>query len=231
MKTLFTTLLFFLFTLSNLMAQSDDYSKWSIRLNVTNTFTNESDPIEGGDLEMGNAFGFEAGIKYFFNKNIATELTFWGSNHDTKIQYNDFDQHRYDIGDVYMVPLNLIFQYHFILNNFRPYLGAGVNYSFFYVNEEEIIGGVHGAEFDSAFGFAIQGGVIYDINKRWFVDFDIKQMFISTDMTTYHGWCGTPAKSTYTKVTVPCPDYNVEDVVNKVDINPLSIGVGIGFKF
>jgi len=231
MKTLLTTLLFFTFTISNLMAQNDDYSKWSVRLNATNVLTNESDPIEGGDLVMSNTFGFEVGVKYFFSKNIATELTIGGSNHDSKIQYSDFDQHRYDIGDVYMVPLNLIFQYHFILNDFRPYFGAGINYTFFYVKEKELIGGVYGGEFDSTFGFALQGGVIYDISNNWFVNFDIKQMFISTDLTTYHGWCETPAKSTYAKIAIPCPDYNVEDVVNKVDINPLSIGVGIGFKF
>ena len=56
-------------------------------------------------------------------------------------------------------------------------------------------------------------------------------MFISTDLTTYHGWCGNPAKSAITKVAVPCPDYNVEDVKTKVDINPLSIGLGLGYKF
>ena len=231
MKTLFTTLFFFIFTFSNLMAQNDDYSKWSVRLNATDTFTNESDPIEGGDLVMGNGFGFEAGVKYFFNKNLATEFSLGNSKHTTKIQYADFEQHRYPIGDVYMVPLNLIFQYHFILNDFRPYLGVGVNYTFFYVDEEEITGGVHGGKFDSSIGFTLQGGLIYDISNRWFVNFDLKQMFISTDMTTYHGWCGTPEKSTFTKVAVPCPDYNVEDVVNKVTINPLSIGLGIGFKF
>ena len=231
MKFLTTVILFYIVTTSTIQAQNDDYSKWSIRLSATNVLTNESDQIEEGDLSMGNTFGFEVGVKYFFNKNIATELTIGDSNHNTKIQYNDFDQHRYDIGDVYMVPLNLIFQYHFILKDFRPYFGVGINYTFFYVKEKELIGGVYGGEFDSTFGFALQGGVIYDINNRWFVNFDLKQMFISTDMTTYHGWCETPAKSTYAKIAIPCSDYNVEDVVNKVGINPLSIGVGIGFKF
>ncbi len=55
-------------------------------------------------------------------------------------------------------------------------------------------------------------------------------MFIFTDMTTYHGWCGTSEKSASTKVAVPCPHYNVEDVV-KVSINPLSHRLGIGYKF
>ncbi len=231
MKTQFNTLLLFILTVSTIYAQNNNTSKWSLQLNATNILINESDPIEGGDLVMGNAFGFEIGVKYFFTKNISTNFSLGYSNHETKIQYSDFEQHRYPIGDVIMVPLNLSFQYYFILNDFRPYVGVGINYTHFYVKEEELIGGVNGAEFDSTLGFALQGGVIYDINKKWFVNFDIKQMFISTDMTTYHGWCGTPAKSTYTKVAVPCPDYNVEDVVNKVDLNPLSFGLGIGYKF
>ncbi len=231
LKTLFKTLLLFILNVSAINAQNDSFSKWAVQLNATNILTNENDPIKGGDLVMGNAFGFEIGLNYFFTKNISTELSLGYSNHETKIQYSDFEQHRYSIGDVYMLPLNLNFQYHFILNNFQPYVGAGINYTHFYVKQEELIGGVNGAEFDSTFGFALQGGIIYDINKKWFVNFDIKQMFISTDMTTYHGWCGTPAKSTYTKVAIPCPDYNVKDVVNKVDINPLSLGLGIGYKF
>jgi len=59
------------------------------------------------------------------------------------------------------------------------------------VKGEELLGGVDGGEFDSTFGFALQGGIDYEINNRWFVNFDIKQKFISTDMTIYHGWCGT----------------------------------------
>ncbi len=93
---------------------------------------------------------------------------------------------------------------------------------------EELLGGVDGGEFDSTFGFALQGGIDYEINNRWFFNFDIKQKFISTDMTIYHGWCGTPSKS---QMAIPCPDYNVEDVVEKVKINPLSFGLGIGFRF
>jgi len=231
MKNLISFLLFFVLFVYTINAQNDSFSKWSVRLNATNILTNESDPIKDADLEMSNAFGFEIGLNYFFTKNISTEFSLGYSNHETKIQYYDFEQHRYSIGGVNMVPLNLSFKYHFILNNFRPHVGAGFNYTLFSVKEEEIIGGVHGAEFDGALGFALQGGLIYDVNNTWFVNFDIKQMFISTNMTTYSGWCGTPKKSASTKVAVPCPDYNVEDVKTKVDINPLSIGLGIGYKF
>ncbi|NOQ91985.1 MAG: outer membrane beta-barrel protein [Flavobacteriaceae bacterium] len=228
MKTQLKTLLFFIFIISTLNAQKDSNSKWAIQLNVINVLPNESDPIEGGSLTMSDAFGFEIGINYFFNNNISTEFTLGSSNHETKIQYSYFEQHRYIIGDVLIIPLNLNFQYHFYLNKFKSYLGAGINYTFFNVKEEELIGGVDGGEFDSTFGFVLQGGIDYEINNRWFVNFDIKQMFISTDMTIYHGWCGTPAKS---QMAIPCPDYNIEDVVEKVDINPLSFGLGIGYKF
>ena len=231
MKTIFKSLLLFIVSVSTIYAQNDNASKWSLQLNAVYVSPFENTPIEGDDLVMGNTFGFEIGLNYFFTKNISTNFSLGYSNHETKIQYSDFEQHRYSIGDVKMVPLNLSFQYHFILNNFRPFLGAGINYTQFDVKGEELIGGVYGGEFDSSFGFTLQGGVLYDINKKWFVNFDIKQMFISTDMTTYHGWCGTPAKSINTKMATPCPDYNVEDVVNKVSINPLSIGLGLGFKF
>ncbi len=225
MKTLFITLFLFVFSVSSIYSQNNDYSKWYVQLNALSVLPDVGDDIKGRDLTMSDEFGFEIGVSYFINKNISTKLTIGDSNHKTMIQYDDFDQHRYSIGDVRIIPFSLDFQYHFYLNKFNPYVGAGANYSFFYVKSEELIGGVYGGEFDSTFGLALQGGVNYNINSKWFVNFDIKKMFISTDMTTYHGWCGTLAKA------VPCPDYNVEDIVEKVDINPLSFGLGIGYRF
>ena len=156
---------------------------------------------------MSNSFGFEMGINYFFNKNIVTQFALASSKHETIIQYSDFENHRYKIGDVMQIPLNLIFHYHLQLNKFKPFVGAGVNYTFFNVKEEVLIGGVYGGEFDNNFGFVFQGGIDYEINKNWFVNFNIKQIFLSTDMTVYTGWCDTPAKS---QLAVPCSDYFID---------------------
>lgn len=231
MKPLSTTLLFFIITISTINAQNNNYSKWSVRLNAVNVLTSTSDAITDGEFVLGNSFGFEIGLKYFFTKNISTEFSLMNSKHKSKIQYFDFEQHRYSIGDVNIIPLNLNFQYNFILNDFHPYVGIGINYTFFYVKDEDIIGGVHGGEFDNALGFTLQGGIAYEINKHWFVNFDVKQMFISTDMTTYRGWCDTPEKNSQIKTAIPCPDYRVEEVKTKVNINPLSLGLGVGYTF
>ncbi len=232
MKTLFATLLFLIFTLSNLIAQNNNYSKWAVRLNALSVSPNEGDNIEEGDLTMTNVFGFEIGLNYYFNKNISVEFSLASSKHKAFLQYKGIEYvavYNYDIGDVMILPANLNFQYHFYFKKFKPYIGAGINYTSFIVKQDnDIIGGVRGGEFDDAFGFVIQGGINYDINNKWFINLDLKKLFLSTDMTTYHGWCGTPAKG---MVAIPCPDYNVEEIIEEVDINPLSIGLGIGYKF
>jgi len=230
MKTLFPTLVLLIFTVSTINAQNDNYFDWSLRLSGLSVMPVESDGVEGRDLTMSNEFGFEIGLNYFFNKNISTELSLGSSSHETIIQYDDWEQHRYSIGDVRIIPIDLNFQYHFDLNKLKPYVGAGVNYTFFYVEEEMLAGGVNGGKFDNAFGFVLQGGIDYAINDKWYINLDLKKLFLSTEMTTYHGWCGDEfaAKAI---VAVPCPDYNVEEIVEKVDINPLSIGLGIGYKW
>ncbi|MEN8125872.1 MAG: OmpW family outer membrane protein [Bacteroidota bacterium] len=230
MKTIFTTLLLFVFSLSSVYAQNDDYSKLTLKISGLRVVADENDNIEGKDLTISNDYGFEIGLNYFFNKNIAVEFSLASSKHKAVLQYNGIEYigGYYDIGKLTMVPINLNFQYYFYFNKFKPYLGAGINYSSFYVKDKELIGGVYGGKFDDAIGFILQGGINYDINKKWFVNLDLKKLFLTTDMTTYNGWCGTAAKG---MAMEPCPDYNIEEVIEEVDINPLSLGLGIGYNF
>ena len=117
-----------------------------------------------------------------------------------------------DLGSVWLLPPTLTAQYHFNFDNFRPYVGAGVNYTMFYsVDAGNTIKDV---SYDNAFGIAFQGGIDYDLNDTWFLNIDAKYILLSTDVTV-------DASNLAAGLSIPA----------KVDINPLLVGVGFGMRF
>lgn len=95
----------------------------------------------------------------------------------------------------------------------RPYVGVGVNYTLFF-NENLPAGTVlDSIDYDPSFGLALQAGVDYALNERWFLNVDVKKVWINTDVTID----GTT---------------NLGAVVEAdVDINPVIFGVGIGWRY
>jgi outer membrane protein len=61
---------------------------------------------------------------------------------------------------------------------------------------------------DDSWGFALQGGVDVEIGKGWYLNADIKKVWLDTDAS----WQGTAAKA-------------------DVTVDPLIASVGIGYRF
>ncbi|WP_296313828.1 OmpW/AlkL family protein [Winogradskyella sp. UBA3174] len=199
----------------NLNAQedmaTDDYSKWQIRFRLISVIPNESADIEaiGGDVEIDAAFVPELDFTYFFTKNWAVELILATANHD--VNAVDTAVGDIDLGDVWLLPPTLTLQYHFYTGNFKPYLGAGINYTIFYgIDEGDVADNV---EYENSIGFAFQGGLDYNLNDKWFLNLDVKYILLSTD------------------ATVDATSALGATVGVDVDINPLIIGFGVGMKF
>ena len=105
-------------------------------------------------------------------------------------------------------------QYHFYTSDqkvFKPYIGAGVNYTLFYNVKS---GDVAGVEYDNALGYAAQVGFDLMLDDTFFINFDAKRLFLSTDVTV-------DASNLAPGLSIPA----------EVDINPWLIGVGVGMKF
>ncbi|MDB9755123.1 outer membrane beta-barrel protein [Winogradskyella sp.] len=203
MKNLFLFILLASFSF-NLNAQddtaTDDYNKWQARLRIVSVIPSPSDNIDGADVDISTAFVPELDFTYFFTKNIALELILATAKHNVEVE-------DVDLGHVWLLPPTLNLQYHFYANKFKPYVGAGVNYTIFYGVDE---GDVVGMDYENTFGFSLQTGVDYNLNDKWFLNFDIKKLFLSTDVDVDSGEGVLPVE---------------------VDIDPLIIGFGIGMKF
>ncbi|MFC5045510.1 OmpW family protein [Aquimarina hainanensis] len=188
-----------------------DYSKWQIRVRGVVVNPDESATIEtiGGNVDISTSVIPEVDITYFFTKNIAAELILGTTKHNVEaISTAPGD---IDLGHVWLLPPTLTLQYHFTELVVKPYVGAGVNYTIFYgVDEGDVANDV---DYDNSFGFALQAGIDYDLTDKWFLNVDVKKIFLQTD------------------VTVDATSALGATVGADVDINPWLFGLGVGYKF
>jgi len=114
-----------------------------------------------------------------------------------------------DVGSVWLLPPTLLVQLHPAPDAVvRPYVGAGVNLTIFY-NEDVPGTTVTEASYDTAFGFALQGGVDIPLSdgSPWMINADAKKIFLNTDV-----------------------GLNDDAITADVDIDPWVISVGIGYR-
>ena len=86
----------------------------------------------------------------------------------------------------------------------KPYVGAGINYT--RISSVNLLDGGADLENDS-FGYAIQAGLDYAIDKNWSLNFDVKKVQIRSDV-----FIGGAKAS-------------------RVKVDPVLLGVGVGYRF
>lgn len=203
--------------------KTEDFKKWQVRIRGVGVIPSESAKIGiiDGDVDIQNTFIPELDFTYFFTKNIAAELILGTSKHDVRTVGSDISavggstNASVDLGSVYLLPPTLTMQYHFFPMKekiFKPYVGAGVNYTVFY--NEKAGSAVKEVQYDNAFGFAAQVGFDLMLDDTFFINVDAKRLFLSTDVTV-------DASNLATGLSIPA----------EVDINPWLLGFGLGMKF
>ena len=107
-----------------------------------------------------------------------------------------------EIGDTKHLPPPLSLQYHFAPNQtFRPYIGAGLNYTLFFDDSTnaglhegvvatangalgtDFSGGATNLSIDDSFGAAFQVGFDVDFNDEWFWNLNVRYIMIDVDAT------------------------------------------------
>jgi len=171
---------------------------WMARVRAIGVLPNASSSISG--LDVKNQWAPELDFTYFFTKNIATELILATTRHEVTLNGNS-------LGNVSVLPPTLTLQYHFTeLGAFQPYLGAGLNVSWFYNNGLKL--GNTSLDVDrSSIGAALQAGLDYEFQKNWYFNLDYKYIWMSTNVSA----AGT--------------------TVTKLKIDPSVVGIGVGYRF
>ncbi len=184
-------------------------SPWQIRVRGLGVITENGghvNGVAGSDLSTSNSVIPELDISYYFTDNVAAELVLGTMKAD--IHGEGSLAGLGQIGSTWVLPPTLTLQYHFTdLGAFKPYLGAGVNYTMFYNQDADSADDldVHGA-----FGAALQVGADYMIDDHWGVNFDVKKIFLKPDFDVTVG--GAKLDGT-------------------ADLNPWMIGGGITYRF
>jgi len=172
-----------------------------------------------GDADIGDQYVPEFDITYFFTDHIAAELILAVTPHDVSAVNvtvpGALTNAAIDLGDVWLLPPTLTVQYHFDTGTqFKPYVGAGVNATFFFNEDEGPV--ADGIDYDPSFGPALQAGFDYDLDGEeggWAINADIKKIWINTDVTVdFTSALGAAVKA-------------------DVDINPLVAGIGFAYKY
>ncbi|MEI8029343.1 MAG: OmpW family outer membrane protein [Comamonadaceae bacterium] len=139
----------------------------------------------------------EIDFSYFYTKNLAVELIL------TVPQQHDLSAGGTKIGTVTHLPPTLLLQYHFDAGSFKPYVGAGLNYTVF--TDSSLPAGVSIGR--SSFGGALQVGVDIPLSGNMYLNFDVKKAYLGTDVSAGGVKLGS------------------------FKVDPLLIGLGIGWRF
>ena len=181
-------------------AQQTTEGSWMVRARAVHLQSdNGGGTTPALNLSMNNKWMPEVDVSYYFTPNIAAELVLtYPQKHDVRLGGDK-------VGSLKHLPPTLLAQYHFTnFGAFKPYVGAGVNYTRF--SNVKIADGAVTVKKNS-FGGARQVGFDYALDKNWSLNFDVKKVYLGTKVT----------------------GAGLENAKFKVD--PWLVGVGVGYRF
>jgi len=153
----------------------------------------------------------ELDVSYFFTKNIAAEVVLAASPHWLKLT-QPAGLNGFNLGNTVILPPTVLLQYHFTdFGAFKPYVGVGVNYTWFLGQQAQ---GLNSLSIRSNVAPAFQVGADYFIDKHWGLNVDVKKLLLRTSYT---------ADAT-TALGAPF-------VRGSARIDPWIIGAGVSYRF
>ena len=178
---------------------------WMLRVRAVDLLwqNGQTGAAQSLNVKAQNQWIPEFDVSYFFTKNIAAELVL------TWPQQVNISSNSTNIGKISALPPSLLAQYHFTdLGAFKPYIGAGVNYTVF--GNRQNFPGYPGIQVEpSSFGVVGQVGADYMLDKNWGLNVDVKYATIATNIQAVAGGAN----------------------LGKLTLNPWMPAVGVTYKF
>ncbi|WIV97316.1 MULTISPECIES: OmpW/AlkL family protein [Roseateles] len=178
-------------------------SPWLMRVRAVNLDSANKDST-GLGLTVNNKVIPEVDFSYFVTPNFALELIL------TVPQKHTLKSKGTDIGSLKHLPPTLSAQYHFNpTGGFRPYVGAGVNYTNFSAVKFDaaVDAALHPSIKRNSYGLSFQVGADIELSKNLYLNVDVKKVQIGTKV------------------------YSSGTEVGKFKVDPTLVGVGLGFRF
>lgn len=193
--------------------QAQDSGSWIVRaraVHLDSANTNSADlkatlrSLGSSEASINDRWLPELDITYFFTPNLALELVLTYPQKQ-KLSITNVGE----IGTFKHLPPTLSLQYHFTgLSGFRPYIGAGLNYT----NISDVKWGATGQSLGlnlerNSTGLSIGAGFDVPMGGGWLFNADIKKLQLKTDVTSFGNKIGT------------------------FKVDPLLLSVGVGKRF
>ena len=160
----------------------------------------------GGSVKTGDDLIPEIDITYYLADNISVETMFGIAEYNVQLDGSALGN--VDVGTVKKLPTTVTLKYHFNqISEIIPYIGIGASYTVFF--DEDVGRGINNIDYSNEFGFVMQIGLDYKIAENTYLNVDVKKFIIDADMRMNNGAINA----------------------NSVDINPLMIGIGAGYRF
>ena len=178
--------------------------KWMVRARAVHLDSANGGAAGDKGVSVNDKWIPELDISYFFTPNLAAELIL------TYPQKHDVRLNGAKIGTLKHLPPTLLAQYHFTnLGAFKPYVGAGINYTRFssVKFDPAVDAALNPSVKKNSFGPALQIGFDYALDKNWSINFDVKKVYIKTDVRSFGTKVGT------------------------FKVDPVLVGVGLGYRF
>lgn len=132
----------------------------------------------------------------------------FGLNTAAGITRHKFSNAGGTLGKASMAPFHLMAQYYFMPKaaDFQPYVGVGIHHTVFFHKSGPAFDGLDRFKADT--GPVLQAGFSYNLNKDYFVNFDLKKFYLETNVTPRGG-----------------------SKIETITLNPLMIGLAVGKHF
>lgn len=178
-------------------AQASGDSPWMVRVRSVHLDSSNKDSTPLG-LSINNKTFGEVDVTYFLSPNLAAELVL------TTPQKQTVYANGSEIGSFKHLPPSLLMQYHFTdVQGFKPYVGAGINYTRF--SDVSLPAGV---SVDShSWGWALQAGLDIPLDRNWSINLDVKKAYIRSDV------------------------YAAGSSIGRLRVDPILYAVGLGYRF
>jgi outer membrane protein len=140
----------------------------------------------GGEPRASNSATAQLDFTYFMHSSVALNLIAATSQHDISVRGSALGDVK--LGHVWVLPPTLTLQYHPLpASRFSPYLGAGLNLTFFYGYGGDRTAPVTRVRVDTAPGFALNAGLDYEIAPNWLANLDVKKIFLRPEASVNSG--------------------------------------------
>jgi outer membrane protein len=174
---------------------------------IPQDFTSHVDGI-GGHVHASAQAAPEVDLSYFLTPNWSVEAIAASTRHEVTAEGTALG--KVDVGATWVLPPTLTLQYHLPqMGMVRPYAGVGVTFAFFY-GTQPARPTVTKFALSTGVGPALDAGFDVPLTGRWVANFDVKQIFVTTDARI---------------------DTVLGPVKAHTSLSPTVVGAGVGYQF